>query len=174
MGKPGGAAWTEIAVWKQYGSPESYLGSCPVRVKRLPTRLPGAPPSAEARTTELNLADVLGALNVEFTPVLFEKADQATSAYDDGACDAFTADKSGLAGNSISLRNPSDHMIMDATISKEPLGPAVLHGDDQWFDVVKWVVFGLFMAEEFGIGKEAARVSRSGSGAWAGGRTRRR
>lgn len=102
-------------------------------------------------TTELNLADVLGALNIEFTPVTFENADQVVSAYDAGNIDAWTTDKSGLASRLITLQDPSAHRIMDATISKEPLGPAVLHGDDEWFDAVKWVVFGLFMAEEYGI-----------------------
>ncbi len=105
-------------------------------------------------TTELNLADVMGALDIQYTPVIFENADQLTSAYDDGACDGWTTDKSGLASRLITLRNPSEHKILEATISKEPLGPAVLHGDDQWFDVVKWVVFALFTAEEFGITSE--------------------
>jgi general L-amino acid transport system substrate-binding protein len=102
-------------------------------------------------TTELNLADVMGALNVEYTPLIFENADQVVSSYDDGACDGWTTDKSGLASRLITLRNPADHAILEATISKEPLGPAVLHGNDAWFDVVKWVVFGLISAEELGI-----------------------
>jgi general L-amino acid transport system substrate-binding protein len=102
-------------------------------------------------TTELNLADVMGALNVEYTPLIFENADQVVSSYDDGACDGWTTDKSGLASRLITLRSPADHAILDATISKEPLGPAVLHGNDAWFDVVKWVVFGLIAAEELGI-----------------------
>ncbi len=102
-------------------------------------------------TTELNLADVLGALDVQFTPVIFESAPQLVSAYDDGQCDGWTTDKSGLASFLPTLGVPSDHRIMDATISKEPLGPAVLHGDDQWYDVVKWVVYATFAAEEYGI-----------------------
>ncbi len=102
-------------------------------------------------TTELNLADVLGALQISFTPVVFENADQLTAAYDEGACDAWTTDKSGLVSRSTSLRDPGAHQILAATISKEPLGPAVLDGDDKWYDAVKWVVFGLITAEEFGI-----------------------
>lgn len=102
-------------------------------------------------TTELNLNDVLSALGISFTPVVFENADQLTAAYDQGACDAWTTDKSGLASRLITLRDPSAHKILDATISKEPLGPAVLDGETQLFDVVKWVVFGLFTAEEYGI-----------------------
>jgi general L-amino acid transport system substrate-binding protein len=102
-------------------------------------------------TTELNLADVMSALNVQYTPVIFENAPQLVAAYDDGQCDGWTTDKSGLASFLPSLRVPGDHMIMDATISKEPLGPSVLHGDDAWYDVVKWVVFATFAAEEYGI-----------------------
>jgi general L-amino acid transport system substrate-binding protein len=105
-------------------------------------------------TTELNLADVMSALDVQYTPVIFENAPQATAAYDDGQCDGYTTDKSGLVAQQQGLRVPDDHVIMDATISKEPLGPAVLHGDDQWYDVVKWVVYAIFMAEEFGITSE--------------------
>lgn len=105
-------------------------------------------------TTELNLADVLGALGIEFTPVTFETADQVVSAYDAGNLDAWTTDKSGLASRLITLQDPSAHRILDATISKEPLGPAVLHGDDAWFDAVKWIVFGLIIAEEYDVTSE--------------------
>lgn len=105
-------------------------------------------------TTELNLADVLSALNIDYTPVTFDTADQVVAAYDAGNIDAWTTDKSGLASRLITLRDPGAHRIMDVTISKEPLGPAVRHGNDQWFDVVKWVVFGLMEAEEYGITSE--------------------
>lgn len=105
-------------------------------------------------TTELNLADVLSALNIDYTPVTFETADQLVAAYDAGNVDAWTTDKSGLASRLITLQDPGAHKIMDATISKEPLGPVVRHGDDQWFDIVKWVVFGLFEAEEYGVTSE--------------------
>ncbi|MEX2536611.1 MAG: amino acid ABC transporter substrate-binding protein [Trueperaceae bacterium] len=105
-------------------------------------------------TTELNLADVLSALGVDYTPVTFETADQVVAAYDAGNVDAWTTDNSGLASRLVTLQDPSAHRILDATISKEPLGPAVRHGDDQWFDIVKWVVFGLFEAEEYGVTSE--------------------
>ncbi|HZJ09294.1 MAG TPA: amino acid ABC transporter substrate-binding protein [Trueperaceae bacterium] len=105
-------------------------------------------------TTELNLNDVLSALNISFTPVIYENLDQLTAAYDQGACDANTTDKSGLATSRLSLQNPDDHIILDATISKEPLGPSVLNGEQRLFDVVKWVVFGVFTAEEYGITSE--------------------
>jgi general L-amino acid transport system substrate-binding protein len=105
-------------------------------------------------TTELNLADTMRAADVEYTPVIFETADQLTAAYDDGACDGWTTDVSGLVSRQITLRNPADHVILETVISKEPLGPSVLHGDDAWFDVVKWVVFGLMEAEEYGVSSE--------------------
>lgn len=102
-------------------------------------------------TTETNLATTLAALNVQFTPVIFETAPQLIVAYDDGQCDGWTTDTSGLISYQLSLRVPDDHKVLDQVISKEPLGPSVLHGDDAWFDVVKWTVFALFGAEEYGV-----------------------
>lgn len=107
-------------------------------------------------TTELNLADVLGALDIQYEPVVFELADQLVRAYDQGAVDAWTTDKSGLASYLPTLQDPSAHEIMDETISKEPLAPAVLQGDSQWKDVVSWVLYALFDAEEYGITAENA------------------
>ncbi len=112
-------------------------------------------------TTELNLADVMAALDIQYTPVIFEQAPQLVAAYDDGQCDGWTTDKSGLAAYQPSLRVPSDHVILAPTISKEPLAPAVLHGDDQWFDVVKWTVNALIAAEEFGITMENVDEQRT-------------
>ena len=113
-------------------------------------------------TTELNLADVMGALGIEYEPVVFEQADQLVRAYDQGAVDVWTTDKSGLASYLPTLEDPSAHEIMDATISKEPLAPAVLQGDSQWKDVVSWVLYGLFDAEEYGItAKNAADQAAS-------------
>ena len=105
-------------------------------------------------TTELNLADVLGALDIQYEPVIYETADQLVVAYDQGAVDAWTTDKSGLTTYLPTLQDPSAHKILDATISKEPLAPAVLQGDDQWRDVVSWVLYGLFNAEEYGVTSE--------------------
>jgi general L-amino acid transport system substrate-binding protein len=102
-------------------------------------------------TTELNLADVMHARDIEYTPVIFEVVDVLTAAYDDGACDGWTTDVSGLVSRQITLRNPDEHIIMDEVISKEPLAPAVLQGDDEWFNAVKWLFFGLMEAEEYGI-----------------------
>ena len=105
-------------------------------------------------TTELNLADQMAAAGIEYEPVVFETADEVTTAYEEGRCDAWTTDKSGLVSRQTVLKDPSAHEIMDVTLSKEPLGPAVRHGDDQWFDLVKWVTFSTFLAEEHGITSE--------------------
>ena len=102
-------------------------------------------------TTEKNLADVYRALGVEFTPVVFDDADATREAYDQGQCDGFTTDKSGLVSQQILLADPAAHKILDATMSKEPLAPAVRHGDDNWFDIVKWSVYCTIAAEEMGI-----------------------
>jgi general L-amino acid transport system substrate-binding protein len=102
-------------------------------------------------TTELNLTDQMRARGVDFEPVVFEDIDATYNAYEQGRCDAVTSDRSQLAARRTVFSNPDEHMIMDVVMSKEPLGPVVPHGDDQWFDVVKWVVFGTIQAEELGI-----------------------
>ncbi|REJ38108.1 MAG: amino acid ABC transporter substrate-binding protein [Bacillota bacterium] len=102
-------------------------------------------------TTELNLADTFRALGVDFTPRTLEQVDAVYTAYEQGQCDAVTSDKSQLASRRAVMANPDDHVILEATMSKEPLGPAVRNGDSAWFDVVKWVVYATIQAEEFGI-----------------------
>jgi general L-amino acid transport system substrate-binding protein len=102
-------------------------------------------------TTELNLADVMAARGISYTPAVFEDADGTFGAYSEGRCDAVTTDKSGLVSRRSALADPSAHVILDVTMSKEPLGPMVRHGDDQWFDIAQWTVFTMFSAEEFGI-----------------------
>lgn len=102
-------------------------------------------------TTELNLADVMASLGVNYTPAVFEDADSTFAAYSEGRCDAVTTDKSGLVSRRTVLPDPAAHVILDVTMSKEPLGPMVRHGDDQWFDIAQWTVFAMFAGEEFGI-----------------------
>lgn len=102
-------------------------------------------------TTELNLADVMAALGVSYTPLAFDNADATSAAYEEGRCDGFTTDKSGLVSRRTIMAVPEDHVILDETMSKEPLGPMVRHGDDQWFDIAQWTVFALFAGEEFDI-----------------------
>lgn len=105
----------------------------------------------QGTTTELNLADYFRTHGMSFTPVTFEKMDEVVAAYAAGRCDAYTTDRSGLAAQRIKLQNPADHVILPEVISKEPLGPVVQHGDDQWFDIVKWVYYGLINLEEYGV-----------------------
>lgn len=102
-------------------------------------------------TTELNLADAFRQRNLEFTPLTFEDLPSVYGAYEEGRCDAVTSDKSQLAGARTGFADPNAHTILDITISKEPLTPAVPSGDDQWFDIVKSVIWGLIYAEELGV-----------------------
>ncbi|MBI4631640.1 MAG: amino acid ABC transporter substrate-binding protein, partial [Chloroflexi bacterium] len=102
-------------------------------------------------TTELNLADQMAANKVDYKPLVVDTADAAIAAYEANRCDAFTTDKSGLISRISTLKAPADTVIMDVTLSKEPLGPMVRHGDDQWHDIVQWTVFSTFIAEEFGV-----------------------
>ncbi len=102
-------------------------------------------------TTELNLADAFRQRNLDFEAVIFEETASVYSAYEDGRCDVTTSDKSQLAAVRAGFADPSAHVILPITISKEPLTPAVPHGDDQWFDIVKMVMFGLINAEELGV-----------------------
>ncbi len=100
-------------------------------------------------TTELNLADYFRASKMKFKPVVIEKLEEVLNAYFAGRCDAFTTDMSGLVAVRASRApNPEDHVILPEVISKEPLGPAVRHGDDRWFDIVKWSLFATIEAEE--------------------------
>ena len=103
-------------------------------------------------TTELNLADYFRANKMSFKPVVIEKLEEVTNAYFAGRCDVYTTDVSGLVSTRGSrAQNPADHVILPEVISKEPLGPVVRHGDDRWFDVVKWSVFAMLEAEELGL-----------------------
>ena len=105
----------------------------------------------QGTTTELNLADFFRAHNMQLKSVTFATANEAVKAYDAGRCDAYTTDASGLYAERLRLTNPNDHIVLPEIISKEPLGPAVRHGDDQWFDIVKWVLFAMLNAEELNI-----------------------
>jgi general L-amino acid transport system substrate-binding protein len=103
-------------------------------------------------TTELNLTDYSRANNLDLRPVVFEKQEAATGAYFSGRCQVFTTDASGLASvRSKEAAKPDDHVILPELISKEPLGPAVRRGDDEFFAIAKWTLNALIEAEEFGI-----------------------
>ena len=102
-------------------------------------------------TTELNLTDQMAFLGVEFEPVVAAEIETVYGTYEEGRCDAVTSDKSQLVGRRSSFANPDEHVILDVTMSKEPLGPVVANGDDQWRDIVTWVVYATIEAEEQGI-----------------------
>jgi len=102
-------------------------------------------------TTELNLVDYFRTNNMKLTPVAFVTAADAVKAYDAGRCDVFTSDVSQLYAERFGFANPADHVILPDVISKEPLGPVVRQGDEQWANVVRWTAFGLVNAEELGV-----------------------
>jgi general L-amino acid transport system substrate-binding protein len=105
----------------------------------------------QGTTTELNLADYFRAHKMQLKSVTFATANEAIKAYDAGRCDAYTTDASGLYAERLRLANANDHLVLPEIISKEPLGPAVRHGDDQWFDIVKWTLYAMINAEELEI-----------------------
>jgi general L-amino acid transport system substrate-binding protein len=103
-------------------------------------------------TTEKNLTDFSRANNLNLKPVVFEKLEAATGAYFSGRCIAYTTDASGLASTrNKEAKDPKEHVVLPDLISKEPLGPSVRRGDDEFFTIAKWVVFALIEAEEYGI-----------------------
>ena len=104
-------------------------------------------------TTELNLADFFKANNINYTPVTVQDDSEALRQYQAGTCDAYTTDASGLAATRATLADAADNVILPEIISKEPLGPLVRHGDNQWGDIVRWTYYALLDAEEKGITK---------------------
>jgi general L-amino acid transport system substrate-binding protein len=105
-------------------------------------------------TTEKNLADVFRKEGITYEAVVLPDNPSTTQAYDEGRCDGFTTDKSGLVATQTQLTVPDDHIILDATMSKEPLGPLTRHGDNNWNDIVSWTVNCTIHAEELGITSE--------------------
>lgn len=102
-------------------------------------------------TTEKNLADVFRSRGINYEAVVFAEGPDTRGAYDEGRCDGWTTDKSGLVAGQTQLANPDEHKILEETMSKEPLGPLVRHGDDNWFDIVKWTVNCTILAEDLGV-----------------------
>jgi len=105
----------------------------------------------QGTTTELNLADYFRVNNMDYQPVPITTASEAVQQYLAGSCDVYTTDRSGLAAVRASFPDPSAHVILPETISKEPLGPLVRHGDHEWGDVVRWTLNALIAAEELGV-----------------------
>lgn len=110
----------------------------------------------QGTTTEQNLADYFKGNNMKYEVIAFGTNDEAVKAYESGRCDVFTTDVSGLYADRLKLANPADHAVLPEVISKEPLGPMVRHGDDQWLDIVKWSLYAMITAEELGITQKNA------------------
>jgi general L-amino acid transport system substrate-binding protein len=102
-------------------------------------------------TTELNVADYFRANKMKYEVIAFSTADETVKAYEAGRCDVFTSDVSQLYAMRLKLSNSNDHMVLPEIISKEPLGPVVRQGDDQWLDIVKWTFAAMINAEELGV-----------------------
>ncbi len=113
-------------------------------------------------TTELNLADYFRFKNMKYKPVVFDTSDQTVKGFESGRCDVLTSDQSQLYALRIKLKDPKSAIVLPEVISKEPLGPVVRQGDDQWFNIVKWSLFAMVNAEEFGVtSKSAADAAKS-------------
>ncbi|MCG8559433.1 MAG: amino acid ABC transporter substrate-binding protein [Hyphomicrobiales bacterium] len=114
-------------------------------------------------TTELNAADFFTTKKMPYKLVSFEKADETLQAYDAGRCDVFTSDASQLYAMRLKLTNPDEHMVLPEIISKEPLGPVVRQGDDQWFNLVRWTCFAILNGEELGVTSQNVDAKKSSS-----------
>ncbi|MGL4558985.1 MAG: amino acid ABC transporter substrate-binding protein, partial [Afipia sp.] len=102
-------------------------------------------------TNEQNVSDYFKGNNMKYELIAFGTADETVKAYESGRCDVFTSDVSQLYAERLKLAAPNDHAVLPEVISKEPLGPVVRHGDDQWFDIVKWTLFAMINAEEYAV-----------------------
>jgi len=102
-------------------------------------------------TTELNLADYFAAQGMKYDSVLFDTADEVREAYLKDTCDVYTTDQPGLYAQRSVIADPENHVVLPEIISKEPLGPLVRHGDNQWGDIARWTLNALVIAEEMGV-----------------------
>ncbi|EIK54152.1 extracellular solute-binding protein [Stutzerimonas stutzeri TS44] len=102
-------------------------------------------------TTELNLSDYFRANGLKYTPITYDTSDESAKSLESGRCDVLTSDQSQLYAQRIKLANPEQYVVLPEVISKEPLGPAVRQGDEEWFDIVRWTLFAMLNAEELGV-----------------------
>jgi len=102
-------------------------------------------------TTELNLSDYFRANNLKYTPITYDTSDESAKSLESGRCDVLTSDQSQLYAQRIKLAKPDDYVVLPEVISKEPLGPAVRQGDEEWFDIVRWSLLAMVGAEELGL-----------------------
>ncbi len=108
---------------------------------------------SQGTTNELNLADFARANGIKLNLLTFADANETAKAYDSGRCDVYTTDRSQLAANRLKFRDPAEHLLLPDIISKEPLGPWVRRGDEQWFTLVRWTLFAMLNAEELGVSR---------------------
>ena len=114
-------------------------------------------------TTELNLSDYFRANNLKYTPITYDTSDESAKSLESGRCDVLTSDKSQLYAQRSKLAAPTEYVVLPETISKEPLGPVVRKGDEEWFSIVKWTLFAMLNAEEAGItSKNVEEQAKSG------------
>jgi len=114
-------------------------------------------------TTELNLSDYFRSNKMKFTPISYDKSDESAKSLEAGRCDVLTSDQSQLYAQRIKLAKPDDYVVLPEVISKEPLGPVVRHGDDDWFDIVKWTLFVMVNAEELGVSSKNVEEMKKSS-----------
>ena len=114
-------------------------------------------------TTELNLADYFRSNKMNYTPITFDTSDQTIKAFEAGRCDALTSDQSQLYALRIKLSDPKSAVVLPEVISKEPLGPVVRQGDDEWFNIVKWSLYAMVNAEELGVTSANVDEMKAGS-----------
>ncbi|AUH02360.1 amino acid ABC transporter substrate-binding protein [Pectobacteriaceae bacterium CE70] len=116
------------------------------------TELDGATVCIQAGTdTELNVADYFKEHHMKYTPVTFDRSDESAKALESGRCDTLASDQSQLYALRIKLSKPAEYVVLPEVISKEPLGPVVRRGDDDWFSIVRWTLFAMLDAEEMGV-----------------------
>lgn len=134
-----------------YYDGQGFMAPASLEVKSA-TELDGASVCIQTgTTTELNLADYFRVNGMSYEPVVVETDDEAREYYLAGRCDVYTTDRSGLAATRSTFENPNDHVVLPEVVSKEPLGPLVRQGDDQWADVVRWVLNVMIIGEEIGL-----------------------
>ena len=146
-----------------YYDGQAFLGPTALGVSSA-TELDGASVCIQTgTTTELNLADFFRVNGITYEPVPIETNAEARVAYEAERCDVYTTDVSGLAATRTTFADPDAHMVFPEIISKEPLGPLVRHGDDQWADIGRWMLNALITAEELGVTQ--ANVAELANGA---------
>lgn len=154
-------AWPQFC-WRQLLRWSGFYGEKDLGIKSA-KELNGASVCVQSgTTTELNLADYFRNSGMSYKPVVFDTAAQTSKGFDAGRCDALTTDQSGLYALRLNLQDPASAMVLPEIISKEPLGPVVRQGDDQWFNIGKWTLAAMVNAEEYGItSKNAEEMLKS-------------